>query len=279
MPPKSECQQTLLSIKQVADESMDKYAERVHLLMKQCSTNSQVQNTLGFNAFVSGILNSSIKLKLLESGITDSFTDIVAKAKQLETAHKLLSTGLETNEPVVFATSATLPGSNPVHNSNMPQTDHGHTRYREPRICWNCSRPGHIARFCTQPPTPQYRYHPSHSHTRYQPRRNDFTPRQPHYQPRNNYVRPRFDQNRHPGRQQFFGPPSNIGDSTVTTNSLNSRNDRGHGSHHILVNGVLNGKQTTFFIDSGSNITLISTSWLQQHKITDRISASDVSVK
>ena len=180
MPPKSECQQTLLSIKQVADESMDKYAERVHLLMKQCYTNSQVQNTPGFNAFVSGILNSSIKLKLLESGITDSFTDIVAKAKQLETAHKLLSTGLETNEPVVFAKSATLPGSNPVHNSNMPQTDHGHTHYREPRICWNCSRPGHIARFCTQPPTPQYRYHPSPSHTRYQPRRNDFTPRQPH---------------------------------------------------------------------------------------------------
>ena len=210
LPSQNETQQKLLNIRQSSDENVEQYGERVQLLMEQCSNNADINSTLGYNAFISGIKDKSVKLKLYESGIA-SFHEILLKAKQLETANSIISqTSQENDEPVVFA-ALTL--STPEHpnidraNTEIPPRNLNRTEQRSDRTCWNCYEPGHIARFCTVQPQQQYTprhntYSNPHSFRQnyYRPNTyNTYQPRQYGYQPR-----PRFQQNRQPRPQQFF---------------------------------------------------------------------------
>ena len=207
LPSKNEIQQKLLCIKQETSENIEKFAARVNLLMSQCSDNASINNTLGFNAFISGILDKNLKLKLYESGICNSFTEIVDKAKQLETANTLVTdTNRELDTPVVFAANAThhQPSHNADSTANQHRTSHNPRQNRTRRLCWTCGSDSHLSYTCPNNPAPNDTSYRQHNPHRFNQRAGNsyrqFTPRQGQfnqYRPRQQFFRaPRYGQTR-----------------------------------------------------------------------------------
>ena len=177
-------QHKLLTLQQLPSETVEKYAERVENIMYKCTNDRFTNKTLGYNAFINGILDKAMKQKLYESEISD-FTLLVERAIRLESAKHIADAA----EPLVehgitFATSSQY---SPPVASNNPQVQvqqHGTSGHKNEqmsrppftpqyqqhgqgynrntfnrpqgrvntnRTCYNCGRGNHLVHSCTLP--------------------------------------------------------------------------------------------------------------------------------
>ena len=168
-------QHKLLTLKQLPSETVEKYAERVETIMYKCTDDMFTNKTLGYNAFISGILDKSIKQKLYESEISE-FTPLVEKAIRLDSARAIIETSEPSDQITFAATSAPTQQITPTPNTNPSyaahpmiemrpryiqqrtnysprgQTNHGpQGQTISTRTCFNCGKSNHLVHKCRAP--------------------------------------------------------------------------------------------------------------------------------
>ena len=163
---------SLMSMRQKDTESVADFADRLHDTSSKAFADDAQRSSNQLTAFLQGIYDPKIKLKLYESSCS-TFIEAVKLAKRIESAQSIINTSTSSNTADdIFAvnnngTSDSLPRNvssdrnNRTSNSfssNPPRTE-GNTdsNYSNPprmpmrnsqTICWNCNRVGHISRNC-----------------------------------------------------------------------------------------------------------------------------------
>ena len=173
-------QMQLGSIKQKLEESVDDFSFRLTELANKAYTDRVLRESCSFLAFMQGIRDTDLKVKLNESDVR-SYREAVSFAKRIERVANSVGRS-QSNDPILYAVQTrpniwreqtrrpNTQGPPPIQNSNDNSAQPSESRSigsrsRNPLqqiTCWNCGRVGHVRNQCDKP-RPDFNARPNHS--------------------------------------------------------------------------------------------------------------------